>query len=63
MVDRKTLWSDVFTLIFTLPNGKKNSEEFQGSVRSAIRYALNRYDTAVVNIYTSNRDWLKEISW
>ena len=63
MTKKRTLWSDTFTIVFTLPKGKEVTETFEGSLRSAIRYALKRHDTAVANFYTSNNCWLKEICW
>lgn len=63
MTEVKTLWNDEFKIKFTLANEETVTEIFKGSLRSAIRYALNRYDQGVASFYTSDGKWLKEIGW
>ncbi|PZM62595.1 hypothetical protein DOE73_26420 [Paenibacillus dendritiformis] len=59
----QSLWKDNFTIEYTLPNGERVTERFKGSLRSAIRHALQRFNRATASFYTSRNYWLKEIGW
>lgn len=63
MNKRSSLWNGTFQIVVSLPEGKQTTETFNGSLKSAIRYARNQYRIAVANFYCADGTWLKEVAW
>jgi hypothetical protein len=64
---KKSLWNDNFMIEFSVPLSynefERKTEFFEGSLKSAIKFALNRYPGGAANFYTSEGTWLKKIMW
>ena len=68
-----SIWNDTFiiNIIHSTNNfhGTKSEtkDKFQGSLKGAIRYTLNKYGNIqgyhVISFYNSKGEWLKEISF